>query len=55
MKPLLSALVVTLSLTAVASPVLAQSIDMSSRTPTLTYPEPATPGPVTQSESGIDK
>lgn len=55
MKPLLTALTVTLSLSAVAAPALAQSIDMSSLTPTLTYPEPATPEPVTKSESGIDK
>ncbi|MFD1160614.1 hypothetical protein [Roseovarius aestuarii] len=52
MKNPLIAFVVALSLT--ASPVMAQSFDMGSLTPTLDFPEP-NPEPVTQDRTGIDK
>jgi hypothetical protein len=38
----------------IALPVLAMSIDMSSATPTLTYPEPETQ-PVTKGNRGISQ
>lgn len=43
MKPFLTALLLSIS----AVPAMAQSVDMSSLFPTLTYPEPA-PDTVTQ-------
>ena len=49
MKPLVTALLVSLA----AAPAMAQSVDVSSLFPTLTYPEPA-PEPVTQDDVGID-
>ncbi|WP_297770904.1 hypothetical protein [uncultured Roseovarius sp.] len=52
MKPTFTAFVFALSLA--ASPVLAFSVDMSSLTPTLTYPDPA-PQPVTKDQGGISK
>jgi len=50
MKPLLTALLVSLA----AAPALAQSIDVGSMIPVLTWPEPA-PEPVTQDAGGIDQ
>ena len=52
MKKPLIALVVALSLS--AAPVIAQSFDMGSLTPTLDFPEPS-PEPVSKDRSGIDK
>ncbi|MEO1140027.1 MAG: hypothetical protein AAFW87_11290 [Pseudomonadota bacterium] len=52
MKQLVATLSVALAL--VAAPAFAQSVDMSSMTPVLIFPEPA-PEPVTQDASGIDK
>lgn len=54
MKPFATALVLTLALSLVTAPVVAQGIDMGSLTPVLTYPEPK-PVPVTKDTSGIDK
>lgn len=51
MKTYLTAL--ALALAVVASPVLAQNVDMSSMTPTLTYPKPATE-PASQNISGVN-
>ncbi|WP_299852415.1 hypothetical protein [uncultured Roseovarius sp.] len=52
MKNPLIALAVALSLT--AAPVMAQSFDMGSLTPTLDFPEPK-PEPVSKNNSGINK
>ena len=41
-------------LLSLASPALSQNVDMSSMTPTLTYPEPTTE-PVSQEASDINK
>ena len=51
MKHALTAIALTLSLA--ASPVLAFYVDMSTLTPTLTFPEPA-PSPVIKDRSGFD-
>lgn len=48
MKPLMTALLLILA------PVAALAYDISSVTPTLTYPVPA-PETVTQDDAGIDK
>ncbi len=55
MKSFRTVLAIVLSLTAATGPALAVSVDMSGLTPTLTYPEPVSPPPVTKSDSGIDK
>lgn len=52
MKHALTALALSFSL--IAAPTLAFSFDISSITPTLTFPEPA-PAPVTQGNSGINQ
>lgn len=44
----------TLALLSLASPALAQSVDMSSMTPTLSYPEPSTE-PVSQEDLDLNK
>jgi len=51
MKHLVFASVITL--TSLAGPVMAQSLDMSSLTPVLTFPQPE-PDTVTQEAGGID-
>jgi len=51
MKQLLLTTVIAFS--TLSAPVMAMSIDTSSITPVLTFPEPA-PDPVTQDTSGID-
>ena len=50
MKPVLAAIALAL----IVTPALAGGIDMSTLTPTLTYPDPA-PAPVTKGNAGIDK
>jgi hypothetical protein len=52
MKHALTALALSISL--IANPTLALSFDMSSLTPSLSFPEP-TPAPVTQGTSGINQ
>lgn len=52
MKTTVIAIVAAVSLS--VSPVLAQSFDMGTLTPTLDFPKPA-PEPVSQDTSGIDK
>ena len=52
MKPVLAVLAV--ALLPLASPVQAQSVDVSSLFPTLTYPAPK-PAPVTRTQIDIDR
>lgn len=49
MKPLVATILIALSL-----PAMAQSVDISSMTPTLTWPDPV-PEPVTKDAAGIDE
>ncbi len=49
MKPLITALLISVA----AVPAMAQSVDISSIFPPLTYPDPVTE-PVTQDDAGID-